>query len=43
MDKWLIDRRVDQMQAEGVIFCSRGEIGVDVTIGSLVEDSTLWR
>jgi glutamate synthase (NADPH/NADH) small chain len=38
MDKWLIDRRVDQMQAEGVVFRTEAEIGVDVTIASLVEE-----
>jgi glutamate synthase (NADPH/NADH) small chain len=38
MDKWLIDRRVDQMRAEGVTFRAEVEVGVDVTIGSLVEE-----
>src|ERR1700730_16089507 len=38
MPKWLIDRRVDQMQAEGVVFRTEAEIGVDVTVGSLVEE-----
>jgi glutamate synthase (NADPH/NADH) small chain len=38
MDKWLIDRRVGQMEAEGVSFRTEIEVGVDVTIGSLLED-----
>jgi glutamate synthase (NADPH/NADH) small chain len=38
MDKWLIDRRVDQMQAEGVVFRTEAEVGVNVTMGSLVEE-----
>jgi glutamate synthase (NADPH) small chain len=37
MEKWLIDRRVDQMKAEGVIFRTEFEIGVDVDIPALVE------
>jgi len=37
MEKWLIDRRVDQMKAEGVIFRAEVEIGVDVEIPALVE------
>jgi glutamate synthase (NADPH) small chain len=37
MEKWLIDRRVDQMKAEGVIFRTEVEIGVDVEIPTLVE------
>ena len=38
MEKWLIDRRVDQMKAEGVIFRTEVEIGVDVGIPALVEE-----
>jgi len=38
MDKWLIDRRVDQMEAEGVVFRTGVEIGVDVMMDSLVEE-----
>jgi glutamate synthase (NADPH) small chain len=38
MDKWLIDRRVEQMQAEGVIFCTEIEVGVGVTMASLTEE-----
>jgi glutamate synthase (NADPH/NADH) small chain len=37
MEKWLIDRRVDQMKAEGVIFRTECEIGVDFDIPVLVE------
>jgi len=32
MEKWLIDRRVDQMKAEGVSFCTGVEVGVDVEV-----------
>jgi glutamate synthase (NADPH) small chain len=38
MEKWLIDRRVDQMNAEGVIFRTEVDIGVDVEIPALVEE-----
>jgi glutamate synthase (NADPH) small chain len=38
MDKWLIDRRVEQMEAEGVIFRTEAEIGVDVLTASLIEE-----
>jgi glutamate synthase (NADPH) small chain len=37
MEKWLIDRRVDQMKAEGVTFCTGTEVGVDVEIPALTE------
>ena len=37
MEKWLIDRRVDQMKAEGVTFCTEVEVGVDVEIAILAE------
>ncbi len=36
MDKSLIDRRVDQMTAEGVTFCTETEIGVDVAMEALL-------
>jgi glutamate synthase (NADPH) small chain len=36
MDKWLIDRRVAQMQAEGVSFRAEVEAGVDVAFAALV-------
>jgi glutamate synthase (NADPH) small chain len=38
MDKWLIDRRVEQMEAEGVNFRTAAEIGVDVAMASLTEE-----
>ena len=38
MEKWLIDRRVEQMEAEGVLFRAAIEVGVDIDIGSLVEE-----
>jgi glutamate synthase (NADPH/NADH) small chain len=37
MEKWLIDRRVDQMKAEGVTFLTEVEVGVDVEIPTLAE------
>jgi glutamate synthase (NADPH/NADH) small chain len=37
MEKWLIDRRVDQMKAEGVTFCTGIEVGVDVDIREMAE------
>ena len=36
MEKWLIDRRVEQMAAEGVEFRTGVEIGVDVPVGDLL-------
>jgi glutamate synthase (NADPH/NADH) small chain len=38
MEKWLIDRRVEQMEAEGVVFRTEVEVGSDVAMGSLVEE-----
>jgi len=38
MEKRLIDRRVDQMQGEGVEFRASVEIGIDISVDSLVED-----
>ena len=35
MEKWLIDRRVNQMKNEGVVFSTNMEVGVDVTIEKL--------
>jgi glutamate synthase (NADPH/NADH) small chain len=37
MEKWLIDRRIDQMMAEGVTFCTGTEVGVDIEIPTLAE------
>jgi len=37
MEKWLIDRRVDQMKAEGVVFRTEVEVGIDVEIPTLAE------
>jgi|TARA_B110000263_G_scaffold100923_1_gene88259 glutamate synthase (NADPH/NADH) small chain len=37
MEKWLIDRRVNQMKNEGVVFSTNTEVGVDVTIEELRE------
>ena len=38
MEKWLIDRRVDQMKAEGVVFRTEVEVGVDVEMAALIEE-----
>jgi glutamate synthase (NADPH) small chain len=38
MDKWLIDRRVEQMQGEGVAFVTEVEVGVDLPMASLIEE-----
>jgi glutamate synthase (NADPH/NADH) small chain len=38
MEKWLIDRRVTQMEAEGVAFRTEIEVGVDVSAVSLLDE-----
>src|SRR5262249_61879998 len=38
MEMLLCDRRVCQMEAEGVIFCTEVEVGVDVSIASLLDE-----
>jgi glutamate synthase (NADPH) small chain len=38
MEKWLIDRRVDQMKAEGVVFRTEVEVGVDIEVAALIEE-----
>src|SRR6185437_14983463 len=38
MEKHLIDRRVAQMEAEGVIFRTNMEIGVNVSVQRLLDD-----
>ena len=38
MEKWLIDRRVDQMKAEGVAFRNEVEVGVGVEMAALIEE-----
>jgi len=37
LEKWLIDRRIEQMQTEGVEFRTGVEVGVSVTVESLLE------
>jgi glutamate synthase (NADPH) small chain len=37
MEKWLIDRRIEQMQGEGVEFRTNVEIGVDMDIAALMD------
>src|SRR5437899_7510865 len=38
MDKWLIHRRVEQMEAEGVIFRAEIEVGFDIEMALLLEE-----
>jgi glutamate synthase (NADPH/NADH) small chain len=38
MEKWLIDRRVDQMKAESVVFRTGVEIGADIAVADLVAE-----
>jgi glutamate synthase (NADPH/NADH) small chain len=38
MEKWLIDRRVAQMEAEGVTFRTEVEIGVDMPMTALLDE-----
>ena len=38
MEKHLIDRRIDQMEAEGVTFRTGVEIGSAITVDSLLDD-----
>ena len=38
MDRMLIDRRIHQMEREGVIFRTEMEIGVNVTVERLMDD-----
>jgi glutamate synthase (NADPH) small chain len=38
MEKWLIDRRMAQMVAEGVTFRTSAEVGVDVAVAELVSE-----
>ena len=38
MDKLLIDRRIDQMEAEGVVFCTGVEVGAALNMASLVAE-----
>src|SRR6201987_5076358 len=38
MEKWLIDRRVEQMAAEGVEFRTSIEVGIDVSVDQLLTE-----
>src|SRR6185369_14773141 len=38
MEKGLIDRRIQQMEIEGVIFRAGLHVGVDVTVARLMDD-----
>ncbi len=37
LEKWIIDRRLDQMMAEGVVFKTNVNVGVDVSAKQLIE------
>jgi glutamate synthase (NADPH) small chain len=37
MEKWLIDRRIEQMAAEGVEFRPSAEVGVDIAVDDLLD------
>ena len=38
MEKHLIDRRIAQMRAEGVLFRTRVEVGVDLSLGEVLDE-----
>ncbi len=38
MEKWRLDRRIEQMEAEGVVFKPSVNVGVDVTAQSLLDE-----
>jgi glutamate synthase (NADPH) small chain len=38
MEKWLIDRRIEQMAAEGVVFRTEIEVGLDIDVVSLIDE-----
>ena len=38
MEKWLIDRRMEQMAAEGVTFVTGAHVGVNVAVGDIRRD-----
>jgi glutamate synthase (NADPH/NADH) small chain len=38
MEKWLIDRRVTQMEAEGVSFRTEIDVGVDIPMSALLDE-----
>jgi glutamate synthase (NADPH) small chain len=35
MEKYLIDRRIEQMQAEGIVFATRAHVGVNIAVEDL--------
>jgi len=38
MEKWIIDRRLAQMKAEGVIFKTNSNVGVNISVKDLLDD-----
>jgi glutamate synthase (NADPH) small chain len=38
LEKWVVERRVDLMEKEGVVFKCNANVGVNVSIGDLVRD-----
>ena len=38
MEKWRLDRRIVQMEAEGVVFKAGVNVGVDLTAGQILDD-----
>jgi glutamate synthase (NADPH/NADH) small chain len=52
MEKWVLDRRIEQMQAEGTTFVVNANVGVDIPVSDLQRDhdaivlaggATAWR
>jgi glutamate synthase (NADPH) small chain len=38
LEKWIIDRRINLMEQEGVIFCCNTNVGEDISINELMRD-----
>lgn len=38
LEKWVVQRRVDLMKAEGVIFKTRVNVGVDISMNNIMDD-----
>lgn len=38
LEKWIIDRRIQQMEEEGVVFKTNSNIGIDIPIASIKEE-----
>jgi glutamate synthase (NADPH/NADH) small chain len=37
LEKWVLDRRIEQMRAEGITFITNAHVGVNVPVGALTE------